>query len=131
MKPRLYRALLHRWLQHRIFPDLVPIHDELSLITDYFTIQQYRYGGTIKMDIIVDDAELNNCLINKFTLQPLVENAIFHGIEPKQSTGHITIHVSQENATDINVIVEDDGVGMTAEQIENIFSETSNDKSQF
>ena len=83
------------------------------------------------MDIIVDDAELNNCLINKFTLQPLVENAIFHGIEPKQSTGHITIHVSQENATDINVIVEDDGVGMTAEQIENIFSETSNDKSQF
>lgn len=111
--------------------DLVPICDELALITDYFTIQQYRYGGTIKMDIIVDDDELNNCLINKFTLQPLVENAIFHGIEPKQSTGHITIHVSQENATDINVIVEDDGVGMTAEQIENIFSETSNDKSQF
>ncbi len=111
--------------------DLVPIRDELALITDYFTIQQYRYGGTIKMDIIVDDEELNNCLINKFTLQPLVENAIFHGIEPKQSTGHITIHVSSESSSDIHVCVEDDGVGMTAEQIENIFSENTNDKSQF
>lgn len=111
--------------------DLVPIRDELALITDYFTIQQYRYGGTIKMDIIVDDDELNNCLINKFTLQPLVENAIFHGIEPKQSTGHITIHVSGEGSSDIHVCVEDDGVGMTAEQIEHIFSESTNDKSQF
>lgn len=111
--------------------DLVPIRDELALITDYFTIQQYRYGGAIKMDIIVDDEELNNCLINKFTLQPLVENAIFHGIEPKQSTGHITIHVSSEGSPDIHVCVEDDGVGMTAEQIENIFSESNNDKSQF
>lgn len=111
--------------------DLVPIRDELALITDYFTIQQYRYGGTIKMDIIVDDDELNNCLINKFTLQPLVENAIFHGIEPKQSTGHITIHVSSEGSSDIHVCVEDDGVGMTAEQIEHIFSESTNDKSQF
>lgn len=111
--------------------DLIPIRDELSLISDYFTIQQYRYGGTIKMNIIVDDDGLYDCLINKFTLQPIVENAIFHGIEPKQSTGHITIHVSHENLNDISVCVKDDGIGMSSEQIEKIFSEGSNDKSQF
>ena len=111
--------------------DLIPIRDELSLINDYFTIQQYRYGGTIKMDVIVDDDALCDCLINKFTLQPLVENAIFHGIEPKQSTGHITIHVASENASNISVCVEDDGIGMSAEQIEKIFSEGASDKSQF
>ena len=111
--------------------DLIPIRDELSLINDYFTIQQYRYGGTISMEVTVDDDALNDCLINKFTLQPLVENAIFHGIEPKQSTGHITIHVSHENDNDICICVEDDGVGMTAGQIEKIFSENTTDISQF
>ncbi len=111
--------------------DLIPIRDELALLNDYFTIQQYRYGGTIKMNVIVDDDELNDCLINKFTLQPLVENAIFHGIEPKQSTGHITIHVAHDGLSDITVSVEDDGIGMDAGQIEKIFSEGSNDKSQF
>lgn len=111
--------------------DLIPICDELALLNDYFTIQQYRYGGTIKMNVIVDDDELNDCLINKFTLQPLVENAIFHGIEPKQSTGHITIHVAHDGLSDITVSVEDDGIGMDAGQIEKIFSEGSNDKSQF
>ncbi len=120
---------------------LIPLRDELSLVNDYFTIQQYRYGGTIKMNTIVEDDSLNNCQIIKFTLQPLVENAIFHGIEPKQSTGLITIHVYRENSKDMDTVssctgtvcvsVEDDGVGMTAEQIEKIFSENSTDKSQF
>lgn len=69
---------------------LVPIREELSLLQDYFTIQRYRYGGTVTMDIQIEDEEILDCRILQFTLQPLVENAIFHGIEPK-GTGHITI----------------------------------------
>lgn len=111
--------------------DLISLRDELSLVNDYFTIQQYRYGGIIKMNIIVDDDSLYDCLINKFTLQPLVENAIFHGIEPKQTTGTIDIRVYREDSATVCISVTDDGVGMTGEQIRQILSENNNDKSQF
>ncbi len=63
--------------------------------SDYFTIQRCRYGGTITMDVQADSEALLDCQILKFTLQPLVENAIFHGIEPK-GTGHISIHAMAE-----------------------------------
>ena len=78
---------------------LVSIEEELSLLQDYFTIQSYRYGGTITMDIQLEDDAFSSCRIIKFTLQPLVENAIFHGIEPK-GTGHIRIHIYSEKLTE-------------------------------
>lgn len=62
---------------------LIDIREELSLLENYFTIQSYRYGGTISMDIQVDEESLYNSEIIKFTLQPLVENAIFTGSSPK------------------------------------------------
>lgn len=67
----------------------MPLYEEFALLNDYFTIQQYRYGGTITLDVsYIEDESLNHsCLIPRFTLQPLVENAIFHGIEPKGSAG--------------------------------------------
>ncbi len=95
--------------------NLVTIEHELSLIKDYFTIQQYRYGGTITLDCQIDDDSLLACQILKFTLQPLVENAIFHGIEPKGTTGSIRIHLYKDTAGDIHIDVTDDGVGIKTE----------------
>lgn len=95
--------------------NLVTIRHELSLINDYFIIQQYRYGGTITLTYSVDDDALLSCQILKFTLQPLVENAIFHGIEPKGMAGNITIHIYQDESSDIHIDVTDDGVGMEPE----------------
>ena len=94
---------------------LVTIKHELDLINDYFIIQQYRYGGTITLNFNVEDDTLLSCLILKFTLQPLVENAIFHGIEPKGTAGSIVIHIYQDEAEDIHIDVTDDGVGMEPE----------------
>lgn len=110
---------------------LVPIEEELSLLKDYFTIQSYRYGGTITMDIQVDEDSLSEYQIIKFTLQPLVENAIFHGVEPKGS-GHILIHVlfeklTEESEPSIRIDVTDNGVGMSAEKAAQIL--VSNDDS--
>lgn len=110
---------------------LVPLREELSLLEDYFTIQSYRYGGTVTMDIQVEDDSVLDCQIIKFTLQPLVENAIFHGVEPK-GTGHIRIHVLYEKLTEhgdpsIRIDVTDDGVGMSAEKASQIL--LSNDDS--
>lgn len=91
---------------------LIPLEQELSLIKDYFTIQQYRYGGIITLNIELEDDDLVRCQIIKFTLQPIVENAIFHGIEPKGSAGTISIHIYRAAGNNVRIDVTDDGVGI-------------------
>lgn len=113
---------------------LVPIREELSLLQDYFTIQRYRYGGTITMDIQVAEDWIPDCQIIKFTLQPLVENAIFHGIEPK-GTGHITIlaaAVRDANGEQhIRIDVKDNGVGMSPEKAVEILQTNTDSSTDF
>ena len=98
---------------------LVPLYEEFALLNDYFTIQQYRYGGTITLDVsYIEDEQLNqSCMIPRFTLQPLVENAIFHGIEPKGSAGEVSLRVERDTNGDVLIRLTDDGVGMTPEQV--------------
>lgn len=115
---------------------IIPILEELHLIENYFTIQRYRYGGTITMEILVDDPSIYECDIIKFTLQPLVENAIFHGIEPKGTTGKISIHAffqknNIQNKPDICIQITDDGVGMSAEKASRILSKTQETSADF
>lgn len=110
---------------------LVSIEHEISLIKDYFTIQQYRYGGTIKLAFDIEDEALLQSTILKFTLQPIVENSIFHGIEPKGNAGNINIHIYQDNVSDIHIDVTDDGVGMTAEQTNKLLFDDQTTSSSF
>lgn len=109
----------------------ISIEKELALVKDYFTIQQYRYGGTITMDIHADDEKLLFCEILNFTLQPLVENAIFHGIEPKGTAGKILIHIYQDEKTDVHIDVTDDGVGIAEDMIDRLLSENNTSSSFF
>lgn len=113
---------------------LVTIREELSLLQDYFTIQSYRYGGTITMDIRVDSEKIYDCRILKFTLQPLVENAIFHGIEPK-GAGQISLHAFEEQAADgtpgICIAIRDNGVGMSAEKASQILQTNEDSSADF
>lgn len=109
---------------------MIPISEELVLVKDYFTIQKYRYGGTIDLEVTVDDDSLNDFQIIKFTLQPLVENAIFHGIEPTGGSGVVKIFVYQDG-DDIRLDVTDNGVGMSEEQIAKVMSEDNNNPSEF
>lgn len=104
---------------------LVPLQEEFALLNDYFTIQQYRYGGTITMDVtyIEDERLCRDCMIPRFTLQPLVENAIFHGIEPKGCAGNIEILVLRDTTGDVLIDLKDDGVGMSPEQAAKALSE--------
>lgn len=110
---------------------LIPLQEELSLVQDYFTIQQYRYGGTLQMDIQVDEESLFDCPIIKFTLQPLVENAIFHGIEPTGTSGQITIHAYAVSGQDMKIDITDTGVGMSEEMIARILNDESVNTSDF
>lgn len=122
--------------------NIVSIEHELSLIKDYFTIQQYRYGGTITLNIDVEDEAILKSKILKFTLQPIVENAIFHGIEPKGTAGRIDIKAyftdslampgSDVNSErDVCIEVLDDGIGMEEEMCRSILLTDSQAKSSF
>ncbi|MCD8189916.1 MAG: sensor histidine kinase [Clostridiales bacterium] len=102
---------------------LVPLEQELSLDNDYFTIQRYRYGGTITIDVQcqVEEQVLKDCLIPPLSLQTLAENAIFHGIEPKGCAGQITVTIAPaDEGADILVQMTDNGVGMSAEKIASV-----------
>lgn len=111
--------------------NLITIEHELSLIKDYFTIQQYRYGGTITLSFTIEDKSLTDYQILKFTLQPLVENAIFHGIEPKGTAGSIVIHIFQDEYSDIHIDVTDDGIGIEPELAEHLLEKESPASSSF
>ena len=93
---------------------LIPLAAELDLLRDYFVIQKYRYGGAI---VMTEDIEpgLDGALIPRFTLQPLLENAIFHGIEPKGGAGTIAL-TARRTEGELVLTMTDDGVGMEPEQ---------------
>ena len=98
--------------------DLIPLQEELQLLRDYCTIQHYRYGNGIVFHFdTIENPELLTCSIPRFTLQPLVENAIFHGIEPNGGIGRISIRVCSQTQQEVMISISDDGVGMSADQI--------------
>ena len=105
---------------------LVPLQEELALLNDYFTIQQYRYGGDLEIEVsrIESETLCQDCMIPRFTLQPLVENAIFHGLEPKGGHGSVLLDISTDPDTgDVLLRITDDGVGMPPEQVAHLLDE--------
>jgi len=104
---------------------VVPLSQELALLEDYFVISRYRYGGSITSQVDVPD-ELLDCDIPIFTLQPIVENAIFHGIEANGGIG--TVSVSACLSGDVlEVTVEDDGIGMDDDTIQSVLKAEGTD----
>ena len=92
--------------------EFITIRDEIRFIEDYLHIQNVRFEGKFLVQILVDE-ELMDMYILKQILQPFVENAIYHGLEPKIEKGHITV----TGTCDENMLVftvEDDGVGIAA-----------------
>lgn len=101
--------------------ELVPIAIELEQIRNYLTIQQIRYRRKFTYSIDVPE-ELHKAKILKLVLQPLVENAIYHGMKHKAEPGHIRI-TGQRKQGVIELAVTDDGVGMPPEKALTILTE--------
>lgn len=92
--------------------DFVSVGDEVRLCSIYMDIQKNRYKDRIKLEISVEDDALS-CMLPKITLQPLVENAIVHGImetEERRGTIWITGRIEQDR---LRITVEDDGAGIS------------------
>lgn len=106
---RYYKLILNKGR------DIIPIGLEIELCEAYIAIQQKRYRGKILFELDVEE-QIREYLIPKITLQPLIENAIVHGIMEK-SSGRGTILISGwEEDDEIFLSVSDDGVGMITGQ---------------
>ncbi|NHN31323.1 cache domain-containing sensor histidine kinase [Paenibacillus agricola] len=98
--------------------EFCPVHQELAHIKNYTQVQSIRYPDKFDLDMVVDP-DLQDKYMLKLLLQPLVENAMIHGIQKKEGKGMITVYVEQK-ASRISFLVLDDGVGMTNEQLQAI-----------
>ncbi|OJV65857.1 MAG: hypothetical protein BGO41_07925 [Clostridiales bacterium 38-18] len=98
---------------------LIPLAREVSHVAEYLIIQKERYEEVLNyvFDLPV---ELEHGLVPRFILQPLVENAIYHGIKPKGSPGLIKISAKILDETTLEITVSDDGVGETKKTTESV-----------
>lgn len=98
------------------------LKDELKNCMNYFNIQKNRFGDKISCEILYHDTEENrigNCYIPKLILQPIIENAIYHGLELKMGEGSIKIHITEAEGSLI-IHVVDDGLGMPQEKVDEL-----------
>lgn len=107
--------------------DMVSVKEELQHSRSYLEIQQVRYQDILQYEIQVPEP-LFCYLIPKITIQPLVENALYHGIKNKRGIGKIMITGKREKDYFV-LIVEDNGAGMSRERLEAV-REGMNQKSQ-
>ncbi len=95
--------------------DIISIKEELQHVRSYLEIQQVRYQDILKYEIDVPE-ELYKYLIPKITIQPLVENALYHGIKNKRGFGRIVINGRRE-ADFFLIRIEDNGIGIGQERL--------------
>lgn len=107
----------------------ITISEEIDNLKDYIYIQKIAYKNKFNIEWDIDEETLSYKCI-KFILQPLVENAIFHGIEPKEQYGTIWISIKKQDRF-IVFTVKDDGIGMTDEQIKSVLSVKNSEKNKF
>jgi two-component system sensor histidine kinase YesM len=98
--------------------DFIKIADEVSHIEAYLHIQHQRYRDILTYDIEIPES-IMNCRIIKLTLQPVVENALYHGIKNKRGGGKISLHAADEG-NQIRLTVEDNGIGMDEKTLEHV-----------
>ena len=114
---RLFRISLSRG------KNIIPVRDELEHVQNYLTIQKMRYKNKFSYEIIVEDA-VKDLSIIKLVVQPLVENAIYHGMDFMDGDGKITITARIEGE-ELRLSVADNGLGMKPEVVERLLIENT------
>ena len=117
----LMTASLARLLRQSISieNELVTIGQEIEYVRSYLTIQKMRYKDKLEFEINVD-SRITHAQIIRLVLQPIVENAIYHGLKYKESKGMLKVH-GYELGERIIIDITDDGVGMDEETLKHIY----------
>lgn len=119
MLARYYKSVLRKGF------DTVSLHHEIEHIVTYVKIQNFRFDGRIHLKVEIPE-ELMSKKMLKLTLQPIIENSVSHGISAEDE-GEETITVrAREEDGDLIIEVQDDGKGMTKEQLETILKVDEN-----
>jgi len=122
-------------LSHGI--DLIPVHDEIEHVRNYLVIQQIRYSDVLTYEINIDE-DIPDTKILKLLLQPLVENALYHGIKNTRDRGKIVVSVEKESGKTeggkdeekLRFTVADTGIGMTEETLKELIHDINHGKGE-
>lgn len=123
-------AALAKLLRQSISNDneQVELLQEMEYVRNYLTIQKMRYQDKLEYSIEIEPA-VRHVMTVKLVLQPIVENAIYHGIKYKGSKGTLRIRAYAEG-DDVCITVSDDGIGMEEAALKNIFTESKKSRKQ-
>lgn len=98
----------------------ITVADELHILDNYIHLQKVRYEGNFEVHYEVD-AEAKGCFLPRLILQPMVENAILHGLDMKRETGQIVVRAGIDGDS-LRLYVKDNGRGMTEEQMQKLLT---------
>ena len=125
----LYQSLnaFSKLMQGKIFREKeikIKVKEELDIVKFYLLLQKERYQEKLSYDIYVEDDRIYEDMIPRLLIEPLVENAVSHGLEPKKEKGSIVVRLYEEftekenRSSMLHICVEDNGVGMGEKEIE-------------
>lgn len=96
---------------------IVPIEMELRIAENYMYLQKMRFGSRIQYQVNTPE-DVSHIRIPSFTMQPLVENAIVHGLSKKEQGGTVSVTVTEDPTSEIvTLLIEDDGLGIAEERL--------------
>lgn len=125
----LYQSLnaFSKLMQGKIFREKeikIKVKEELDIVKFYLILQKERYQEKLSYDIYVEDDRIYEDMIPRLLIEPLVENAVSHGLEPQKERGSIVVRLYEEfiekenRSSMLHICVEDNGVGMGEKEIE-------------
>lgn len=109
--------------------EIIPLSREIEIVKNYLYILGFRYNNLFTVNYDIDDSVLEYPIL-RLTLQPFVENAIYHGIKPKEEPGEIMISV-HDTGDIITISIADTGVGMDEEEIKDILDNRKENHGSF
>src|SRR5262245_25901702 len=112
-------ADIFRYILRRAEKEFVPLAEELEMAEAYLDIERARFGERLRVETRVDPRSLHQ-LIPNLILQPLVENAVKHGLSRKRGAGTVTIDAAVNDGC-LDLIVGDDGLGMPRPALEGVY----------
>ncbi len=110
---------MFRYVLRRSAQEFVPLAEELEMAAAYLEIERARFGERLRVETRVDPQSLQQAIPN-LTLQPLVENAVKHGLSLKMGTGTVRIEAEVRNGV-LTLTVGDDGLGMPGPALERVY----------
>ena len=110
---RIYQGKIFRKNEH-----FIRLEEEMEIVDFYLSLQNSRFGEKIEYSISYEGDRKNygKLMVPRLSIEPIVENAVCHGLEPKETKGHIWVKISRSE-TLLNIRIEDNGVGFDSEKL--------------